>query len=68
MRELLEYIAEPIREAGATTLASELEDGRISFLEACDRLNALAKEIKHRATACAMLNPPIREYKLKCMQ
>jgi hypothetical protein len=67
MRELLEYIAEPIREAGAIALADDLEDGRVSILEACDLLNALAEEIKHRATTCAMLNPPIREYKLKCM-
>ena len=60
MRELLEYIAEPIREAGATELAADVEAGRVSFLEACDRLDALSEEIKHRATACAMYRPPIR--------
>lgn len=74
MRELLEYIAEPIRQAGATELAADVEAGRVSFLEACDRLTALSKEIKHRAIACAMYRPPINSYtlrwkeELKCMQ
>ena len=68
MWELLEYRAEPIRVAGATTLADDLEAGRVSFLEACDRISELAEKIKQRAIACAMLNPPIKEYKARCMQ